>query len=433
MPDMHDASLRYWLWLSLAVYPGSACQEPLLTRFENDPYRIYTAGAEDYSDLELSDAISKNLLDKNMDRADSILAYCKQHGIFLLTPASQGYPERLLRISRMPLVLYCKGTLPDLDREATVAMVGTRRMTSYGKRMTYEIAYDLAKAGAIVVSGLALGIDAIAHRACLDAGGFTVAVLGCGIDISYPKENFDLMEEIEKKGLVISEYPPGTRPYGSNFPTRNRIISGLCLGTLVVEADSKSGALITAEYARKQNRDLFALPGMVGEQNSEGTNALIRSGAIPVTDAKDILCEYELLYPTKLHTSDIPAYRPKIQLDTPKAFIKKAKEIKETKKENVPKSKTEDSEIAIPAPASPSVLEKEPEKECIVTELAIPQGLADLHADIYRTIATLGQPTQDEIIAKSGLSASNAMVALTVLEIKGHILSRPGGRYCIQK
>ena len=428
MPDIKQSSLRYWLWLSLAIYPGSASGQVLLSRFENDPYRIYQADAEEYKELELTDAILRNLSDKSMDRADSILAYCKQHSIFLLTPASEGYPERLLRISRMPLVLYCKGRLPDIDREAAVAMVGTRRMTVYGKRMTYEIAYDLAKAGAIVVSGLALGIDAIAHRACLDAGGFTIAVLGCGIDVSYPKENFELMEEIEQKGLVISEYPPGTRPYGSNFPTRNRIISGLCLGTVVMEADSKSGALITAECARKQSRDLFALPGMVGEQNSEGTNALIRAGAIPVTDAKDILCEYELLYPTKLHTSDIPAYRPNIQLDTPKSFGKKANEEKKTK---IRQNKAE-TDIPVPEPI-PSAEEPVKEEETGTNEVTIPAGLVDLHADIYRTIATLGQPTQDEIIAKSGLSASNAMVALTVLEIKGHILSLPGGRYCVKK
>ena len=293
-------------------------------------------------------------------------------------------------------------------------------MTAYGKRMTYEIAYDLARAGAIVVSGLALGIDAVAHRGCLDAGGFTIAVLGCGIDVTYPKENFELLEEIERKGLVITEYAPGTRPFGGNFPIRNRIISGLSLGTAVIEADGNSGALYTAEYAKKQGRDLFALPGMVGEQNSEGTNHLIQEGALTITDARDILCEYELLYPTKLHTCDIRAYRPKIRLDTPQPSPIRKTSLKVahpniSENQSPPTVKTEKT-----VPDAPK------------DDIVIPRQVTGLHADIYLAIAKIGQPTQDEIIAKTGIAASNAMVALTVLEIQGYIGSLPGGRYEIK-
>ncbi len=418
-------SLRYWLWLSLALPAGSSAGDKLLSHFGNDPVRIYNAEDQDYSGLDLSVTTLSRLLNKDLGKTDEILDYCRQNDVFLLTPGNAGYPERLLRISRMPLVLYCKGKLPDIDREACIAMVGTRRMTSYGKRMAYEIAYDLARAGAIVVSGLALGVDAVAHRACLDAGGFTVAVLGCGIDVTYPKENFEILCEIERKGLVMTEYPPGTRPFGANFPTRNRIISGLCLGSIIIEADNNSGAMITADYAIKQKRDLFALPGMVGEQNSEGTNRLIREGATAVTDARDILSEYELLYPTKLHTGDIPAYRPKIQNDAPKTTFgkPKLKVAQKPKKENI----VVENEPPIPTPMPQPPM---PAPQAIAT---VPPSLDGVHADIYRTILALGEPSQDEIISQSGVGASNALVALTVLEIKGYITSLPGGRYSINK
>ena len=425
MTNNYQSILRYWVWLSLALSAGSSSGEKLLSHFGTDPIAIYQATEEEYEALELSGAAKKNLSNKDLSQADKILAYCEAQNVFVLAPGLRGYPERLLRISRMPLVLYCKGRLPDIDREACIAMVGTRRMTAYGKRMAYEIAYDIARAGGIVVSGLALGVDAVAHRGCLDAGGFTIAVLGCGIDVTYPKENFELLEEIERKGLIVTEYPPGTRPFGANFPTRNRIISGLCLGSVVIEADNTSGAMITADYAKKQNRDLFALPGMVGEQNSEGTNRLIREGAIPVTEAKDILSEYELLYPTKLHTEDIPIYRPAIRSDAPRKQPRPRLKVAQAPAAPVwqPQQTENERENMVPQKAESQV----------TNEITLPKELDGVHADIYRTIATLGQPVQDEIISHSGATASNAMVALTVLEIKGYISSLPGGRYTINK
>ena len=174
--------------------------------------------------------------------------------------------------------------------------------------------FSVVIAGAVVVSGMALGIDAICHRGALDASGDTIAVLGCGVDVTYPKQNFELMLELERKGLVLSEFKPGTRPSRSTFPIRNRIISGLSQGTLVVEGSRSSGALITARCALSQGRDLFALPGMVGEQNSEGTNALLREGATPVTCAADLLSDYSILYPDKVFIERIPVYKPEVIL-----------------------------------------------------------------------------------------------------------------------
>lgn len=425
MPDIEKHPIRYWLWLSLAIPAGSALVDVILPRFGNDPCRIYNADYNELKqikELDHSPAIRNALWDKSMERVDEILTYCAARKIFLLAPGHPGYPERLMRISRMPLVLYCKGGLPDIDKEPCLAVVGTRSMTSYGKRMAYQISYDLACAGAIVVSGMALGIDTVAHRACLDAGGFTIAVMGCGLDITYPRENFELMEEIEKKGLVISEYPPGTRPIGSNFPTRNRIISGLSLGCTVIEASASSGALITARHAKKQGRDVYAVPGSVGEQNSEGTNELIQEGAIAVTEARDITAEYELLYPSKLNSANIRAFRPRFKLFGPRTAKKSSPDA--VKVESAPSTKEETEPIT-------RITETLPIEKPI--EIKIPEKLAKNHADVYRAIAQLGTPTQDEIIQKNGLSASEAMVILTVLEVHGYIRSLPGGRYTILK
>lgn len=425
MPDIEKHPIRYWLWLSLAIPAGSALIDVILPRFGNDPQRIYNAEykeLKEIKELDRSPAIRNALWDKSMERVDEILTYCAARKIFLLAPGHPGYPERLMRISRMPLVLYCKGGLPDIDKEPCLAVVGTRSMTSYGKRMAYQISYDLACAGAIIVSGMALGIDTIAHRACLDAGGFTIAVMGCGLDITYPRENFELMEEIEKKGLVISEYPPGTRPIGSNFPVRNRIISGLSLGCTVIEADGTSGSLITARHALKQGRDVYAVPGSVGEQNSEGTNELIQNGAIAVTEARDITAEYELLYPNKLNSANIRAFRPRFKLFGPRAPQKASARV-----ENAP---IEPQNVQVTAPTPKQIETLKTEKPI---EIKVPEKLPDNHADIYRAIAQLGTPTQDEIIQKNGLSASEAMVILTVLEVHGYIRSLPGGRYTILK
>ncbi|HOB86096.1 MAG TPA: DNA-processing protein DprA [Bacillota bacterium] len=214
-------------------------------------------------------------------------------GIRVLSISSPAYPFLLTQISRPPVLLYCRGPLEDLDNPA-VALVGSRRCTVYGKELAYRIARDLASAGVTVVSGLALGIDAAAHRGALAASGKTVAVLGCGLDRCYPFENRRLMEEIMEAGLVISEFPLGAKPLPQHFPRRNRIISGLALGTVVVEATLKSGALITANYALEQNREVFAFPGSVNSPYSKGPHALIKEGARLVESAEEILEELSL-------------------------------------------------------------------------------------------------------------------------------------------
>jgi DNA protecting protein DprA len=191
-------------------------------------------------------------------------------------------------------------------------MVGTRKMTNYGKMAAYELAKELAVCGAVIVSGMANGIDSASHKGCLIAGGFTIAVFGCGIDRVYPPDNKILMEKIIEKGLAVTEYAPGSEPKGAHFPVRNRIISGLCQAVLVVEADNRSGALITAKTALFQGRELYAVPGNITSPNSRGTNGLLKNQAGMVTEAYDILSEYEHLYSHRINIEKSRYYNNKI-------------------------------------------------------------------------------------------------------------------------
>ncbi len=219
-------------------------------------------------------------------------------GAQVLTWESPSYPRLLREIPDPPPVLYVKGTLTDEDAWA-VAVVGTRRASVYGREVTRRLTTVLARSGITIISGLARGIDGEAHRAALKVGGRTIAVLGCGIDRVYPPEHRKLAEEIIARGALVSDYPLGTQPEGSNFPPRNRIISGLSLGVLVTEAGVRSGALITADYAAEQGRDIFAVPGSILVRGCAGTNALIQDGAKVVLGPEDILEELNLTMVTE--------------------------------------------------------------------------------------------------------------------------------------
>ena len=210
-------------------------------------------------------------------------------GIDIITVDSEKYPAKLKEIYDPPFILYVIGNLE--IREKNIAVVGARKCTLYGRAVSRNISKLLSEYNIGIISGMARGIDAEAHRGAMDGNGFTCAVLGCGCDIAYPPENKKLMLEIEKKGAVVSEYPPGTQPISYNFPARNRIISGLSDGVLIIEAGEKSGALITANFALEQGRDVFAVPGSILSNMSKGTNLLIKDGAKPVTDIGDILNE----------------------------------------------------------------------------------------------------------------------------------------------
>mgnify|MGYP001370608293 CR=1 FL=1 len=230
----------------------------------------------------------------------------------VITVFDEDYPRLLREIHQPPWVLYGLGDVR-LLQSPSIGMVGTRKPTSYGRMAAFRLARELTEYGFTVISGMARGIDTEAHKGALQAGGGTIAVLGCGIDVVYPPENKKLYETIAEKGLVLSEYPPGTPVHAGLFPQRNRIISGLAYGVVVVEAPIRSGALITADFALEQSRDVFAVPGPIYQIQSSGTNRLIRDGAKIVTDVEDILAEYpEHARANSQKTVDLPPEEAKV-------------------------------------------------------------------------------------------------------------------------
>lgn len=284
--------LRLYFMSSL----GSARVRKLIEAFKI-PERLYNASFNEIKRVEgfdesLAKQVKSSIKDETLlQKVDSQLSKLKQYNAKLITIWDDEYPENLRNIYNPPVLLFVKGELLTRDT-GSIAIVGSRTVSEYGRIAAERIAGDLAAQGITIVSGMASGIDSIAHWGALKAGGRTLAVLGCGIDIVYPAENNSLYKEIIKNGAVISEFEFGTKPWPGNFPARNRIISGISLGTVVVEAGKKSGALITAAAALEQNREVFAVPGNISSKSSEGTNALIRDSAAKlVQNAEDIINE----------------------------------------------------------------------------------------------------------------------------------------------
>jgi DNA processing protein len=293
MMDNRKRSDRYWVGFNIVRGIGPTRLRALLDYF-GDAERAWHAPGEELRRAGLDRRSLENLLATRATRdLDQELEKVAAVGAHLLTWESPGYPRLLREISDPPPVLYVKGTITEEDAWA-VAVVGTRRASPYGREVTRRLTTALARSGITIVSGLARGIDAEAHWATLRAGGRTIAVLGCGIDQVYPPEHRKLAEEVIAHGALVSDYPLGTRPEGSNFPPRNRIISGLSLGVLVTDAGVRSGALITAGFAAEQGRDVFAVPGSILARGCAGTNALIRDGAKVVLGPEDILEELNL-------------------------------------------------------------------------------------------------------------------------------------------
>ena len=257
------SALKYWLWLTRL--PGLHNQTRLLLlRHFGTPENVYFAEPPELSLVEGLDRQQAAILsNRSLDAAERILERCQRLNIDLLTLQDANYPNRLRNIYDPPCLLYVRGHLPPLDEEIVISAVGTRKCTPYGVACAERIGYGLATGGAIVASGLARGIDSAVIRGALLGGGMTLGLLGNGLDVVYPRENYGLYEDVAATGALISEYPPGTEPLPGNFPLRNRILSGVSVGTLVVEAPLRSGALITASRALEQGRDVFAVPGPI--------------------------------------------------------------------------------------------------------------------------------------------------------------------------
>ena len=385
------SALKYWLWLT--ELPGLTNQTRLaLLRHFPTPEDVYYADPEE---VLLTEGITREqaelLEDKDCSGADRILADCQRLDLDLLTIQDAGYPNRLRNIYDPPCLLYVRGRLPAFDDEASIAVVGTRDCTPYGVSCAEKLGYGLAAGGAVVVSGLARGVDSAALRGALRAGGTVTAVLGNGLDVVYPPENQYLYEDVAAAGALISEYPPGTPPEAKHFPVRNRIMSGLCLGTLVVEAPARSGALITAGTALEQGRDVFAVPGPIDAPASVGCNRLIRDGAGLVSDAWDILGEYEPRFPDKL--------RREGARETPAVLGYQARQ------------KTE------PKPVPPSVSLSHNDYSLTDDQICLLRALTEEPMLV------------DDLIELTDIPTRRVLSALTVLEIEHLVTQHSGKRY----
>ena len=281
----------YWLALNMVPGVGPVTYRKLVMRFQ-EPEKVFAASTHALASIEgIAEKTIRAIKEFPVTKmAAEELSKMSDIGAYVITFRDQGYPKNLLEIYDPPPVLYVRGVLDAVD-SLMVAIVGSRRGSSYGRAVTKRISKELAAAGVTVVSGMARGIDTYAHLGALEAGGKTIAVLGCGIDVVYPPENKKLFSDIIDHGAIISEFPLGTPPDGKHFPRRNRIISGVSLGVVIVEATADSGSLITASHALEQGREIFAVPGNVGMATSKGTNRLIKQGAKLVEEAQDILSE----------------------------------------------------------------------------------------------------------------------------------------------
>ena len=414
------SELKYWLWLSLRRGIARADLLALLERF-GSPENIYFAGESEYK--AVMPAGYEPLLDKSMARAREIMALCAENGWTILTLGDATYPVRLRNIFDPPLLLYIRGRLPDLNEEAPVAIVGTRSCTPYGLVTAERVSYEAAKSGAVIVTGMARGIDTAAVRGALRAGGRVIGVLGSGIDIVYPKSNELLFDDVAATGALITEFAPGTPPSGSNFPVRNRILSGISLGVALVEAPERSGALITASLALEQGRDVFVIPGNVDADSCRGSNALLKEGAIPVLSGLDIVEQYRDLYPDKLRAAGGMRLH-ELDGETKDRLVEgelaAAGERRERKASQAAKTAKND---IIRNDATKKVFDNG-ENPVYIDILVDPETLT---LDERSVLGAMDGVTHiDDITVRTGLPPMAVMSALTILEISGCVVQKPG-------
>lgn len=403
--------LKYWLWLSTLHGIGPRTAKKLIDYF-GSPKDIYFGREKHYAAADITEKSELNALgNKNLDRASRIWRDCDELDIRLLTIQDAEYPQRLFNIYDPPTVLYIKGRLPVIDEEVVIAMVGTRGATPYGLRVTERLAYEVTKGGGLIVSGLADGIDTVAILGALRAGGKPLAVLGTGIDVYYPPKNRLLQDDVAQTGALISEYPPGTLPARTNFPARNRIMSGISVGVTIIEAPTKSGALITAARAMEQGRDVFVVPGNIDSPACEGSNRLLKENcALAVTSGRDILREYDAAYPQKViaNTADLKTVSDGGQLKNP---------------ENT----------AAAVPLSQESTEKVVDNEGGLEYIDLKAQLKNLSEDELSVVSVMSSREMhvDDIIDLSLGEPSRVLSALTALELKGYAVSGRGRRYSL--
>ncbi|MDR1630810.1 MAG: DNA-processing protein DprA [Oscillospiraceae bacterium] len=398
--------MEYWIWLQHALGAGARADD--IISYFGSPREFFEAGKREWI---LSGVVSRDTAQKleNTPVADSlaVMEECRKNNWQVITVHSEAYPDRLREISAFPLVLYVWGDVSVLREEVPVAFVGTRSASRYGLDVSYRLAYGVAEAGAIVVSGGAIGIDSSSHRGALAAGGKTIAVLGCGLGYPYLKQNEDLRRDIAKNGAVISEFPPSFAANRTTFPIRNRLISGISLGTVIIEAGIKSGSLITARCAYRQGRDVFAVPGDIITSNYTGANKLIRDGAKPVFAPCDILNEYAHLYPKTIrqHRSE--------QSTLPQKAPENKKISKNGHNNGFSTNIYNDKDTLVPAGRANRPL---PE---------------DLHNEVKMIYSFLKESpkTADSLSDESGMAIARVLSCLTELEMRGYASRNESGLF----
>ncbi len=411
---MND-NTRYWLWFAMALHPGNERIWQMISPFQ-DVVKAYEAVC-DGEHPSLSAAEKRSIKTTHIEQCDSIIEYCENKGFEIVTFEDENYPPMLRNIYNPPAVLFCMGNLETFNKFPSVSCVGTRKPSKYSIEAAERICFELAKREFSIVSGFAVGIDSAAHIGAIKAGGKTAAVLACGLDYDYPKENAKFKGVIAKNGLVITEFFPGTRPDKSSFQIRNRIISGLSFGTFIAEADEISGALITAEHAVEQGRTIFCMPPAdIFDKRYMGVVKYLRDGAVPVFSHLDILYEYYTSNSfRKLGIEiDIPEINP-LDSDIPKRDSRSAG--RRSKKSD--KSKKEVSESS----------QLKPDDETQNLDAVI-SDMNDNQYAVYKVLENESLPVE-EITARSGVDALEILMVLTELEMMGVVEMKDGRKYGI--
>lgn len=402
---------KYFVWLQCALGISSSLRtQEILAAFDGNARAIFDAS--DY-DRRISGVFTVAQIDRmrrtTLAQAELICDECARLKLHMLTPPDEHYPALLRHVMNLPLVLYVRGDLRCLQQSLPIALVGTRRADRKSVDIASRLAGDLARAGCCIVSGGALGIDSAAHWGALHAQANTVCVLGCGITHNYLPENASLRQRIAQSGAVVSEFPGNTAPTKHSFPTRNRIISGICAGTIVVEASERSGSLITATCAAEQGRDVFAVPGDAFGSTYTGGNKLIREGAKPVFSSADVLEEYEANYAHLLNMRQAARDLERASITPEKVAVKKSS-IKQSLRENHP---------VTPLARHPSTEGNLPQPP------PLPADLPPLEHTLVQCLAA--KPLHiDELAKAAGAGLGELFAALTKLEIGGIIKQAPG-------
>ena len=405
--------LLHWIWFAELKDISLLHKHRLLERF-GDPEELFRMSEEALLNAGLPEKERNALSDKDLWKAEQIVERCTKRDIGVLPVADSAYPKRLRNSPDAPIVLYYRGVLPDWESKPFIGVVGTRKASAYGLQVAHQLGSQIASCGGFVVSGGAAGGDTAAMQGAMSSGFPVVGVLGCGVDVVYPYSNRKLFEKMIAEGCLISEYPPGTEPKPWHFPARNRIISGVSNGVLVVEAPKVSGALITVRHALEQGRDVFVVPGNINSPTCEGSNALLQEGAAPVLSGWDVVSGYEFLYPGKLQ-----------------------------KNLNVPLYTGEETQAKVAQ--TPARLENSSNKTPESGKIPIDNGDKSPYIELVKNRPALGEEEQavlarltdkpqeaSALMAALDMPSGKVLSILTMLTVKGYAQKHPGGSFSVK-